>query len=122
MDFTGVTCTNCKYNEKHGLPAAGGQTNCLQQVRARANVHGLAAGGARTRPTPAGARAEGGGPAQPTISSATCSDRAACRCTRSWSRTADGKVKVLGVYDEGKINQPDRFARWLQDGLEKASR
>ena len=32
------------------------------------------------------------------------------------------KVKVLAVYDEGKINQPDRFAAWLREGLEKAKR
>ena len=36
--------------------------------------------------------------------------------------TANGKVKVLGVYEEGKINQPDRFATWLKEGLEKAKR
>ena len=36
--------------------------------------------------------------------------------------TANGKVKVLGVYDEGKINQPDRFANWLKEGLEKAKK
>ena len=29
---------------------------------------------------------------------------------------------MLGVYDEGKINQPDRFAGWLKEGLEKAKR
>ena len=33
---------------------------------------------------------------------------------------ADGKVKVLGVYDEGKINDPAKFAAFLKDALEKA--
>jgi thiol:disulfide interchange protein DsbD len=34
--------------------------------------------------------------------------------------TADGQVKVVGVYDEGKINNPDRFAAWLQAMLDTA--
>ena len=36
--------------------------------------------------------------------------------------TASGKVQVLGVYPEGKINHPDQFTAWLKEGLEKAKR
>ena len=36
--------------------------------------------------------------------------------------TTDGKVKVLGVYNEGKINDPARFVKFLRDAAEQAKR
>ncbi|MGL5909905.1 MAG: hypothetical protein ACRCZP_07880 [Phycicoccus sp.] len=34
---------------------------------------------------------------------------------------ADDKVKLLGVYPEGKINAPEKFAKWLKDIQKKAN-
>ena len=72
VDFTGVTCTNCKYNENTVFPQPKVR-RAARQVRAGATLHRLGAGRASTRPTP-GEHARDGRRPRPTASSrSTCS-------------------------------------------------
>ena len=120
MDFTGETCTNCKYNENNVFPQQP-ISEWLDQVRARATLHRLGARQGYTRPTPAiEAPTEEAGPMASSRSRLSRTNRLPLYAILL--PTANGKVKVLGVYDEGKINQPDRFAAWLKEVLEKAKK
>ena len=37
-------------------------------------------------------------------------------------RVSDNKVQVIGVYPEGKINNPDEFAAFLKKALDDAKK
>jgi len=119
VDFTGVTCTNCKYNENSVFPQPKVRDLIDKYERVQLYTDWLPADLYGTDPGEPARKAEG-------------------RANRKFKIDAfgtdqlplyvqllpapGGKVKVLGIYDEGKINQPDRFAAWLNEGLEKAKR
>ncbi len=120
VDFTGVTCTNCKYNEFNvfPLPAVREQLQKFERVQLY------------TDEVPAA------------LYSTDPGDRARvveARANRDFKIKAFGtdqlplyavllpsvsgqKVRVLGVYPEGKINKPDEFVAFLRKAIEDAKK
>ena len=120
VDFTGETCTNCRYNENSVFPQPRVHELLDKYERVQLYTDWVPADGLLQRPRRPRAHGTKG---SPTASSRSRHSAAiSFLSTRSCWPTNDGKVKVLGVYDEGKINQPDRFAAWLKEGLEKAKK
>ena len=117
LDFTGVTCTNCKYNEANIFTQAA-----VKEMFARYDLVQL-----YTDEVPA------------TVYAAAVPDAvrtAEAVANRQFKIDAfgtdqlplyavvqpqvSGKVRLLGVYPEGKINDPDKFVRFLDEALRKA--
>jgi thiol:disulfide interchange protein DsbD len=118
VDFTGVTCSNCKYNENTVFPQA--KVNDLLDQFERVQLY--------TDEVPADLFATDPGK-EAREDEARANDDFKFEVFKDqrlplyavFVPTADGKVKVLGKYDEGKINSPEKFAAWLKDMLEKAN-
>ena len=117
VDFTGVTCTNCKYNEENvfSRPEFRSQFEQFERVQLYTDEVPAAAflsdPGQRPRKTEASANRD--------FQIDVFKD-SALPLYAVLMPQADGKVKVVGVYDEGKINDPAKFAAFLKDSLEKA--
>jgi thiol:disulfide interchange protein DsbD len=117
VDFTGVTCTNCKYNEENvfSRPEIRSQFDQFETVQLYADE------------VPAAAYASDPG-AKLRVAEADANYEFQVEVFKDNRRPlyavlmpqADGKVKVIGVYDEGKINDPGKFAAFLTQSLEKA--
>lgn len=116
-DFTGVTCTNCKYNENNVFPkpAVRGLLEKFERVQLYTDwvpesffaadpghrervLEGLANRNFKT--------------------DVFGTDQLPLYVV--FLPKVSGGAKVLGVYPEGKINDPDGFAAFLKDMLEKA--
>ena len=119
VDFTGVTCTNCAINENNvfPLPAVHGELQKFEKVKLYTDEvpesYYTADPGHRARRTEASANRD--------------FQEIAFKDIRLplyavLMPQPDGKVKVIGVYDEGKINDPAQFAAFLKDSLEKAKK
>lgn len=117
VDFTGVTCTNCKYNENSVFPQAKVNDVLDQFERVQLYCDEVPADLFATDP---GHEAR--------VDEARANDDFKFTVFRDqrlplyavFLPAADGKVRLLGKYDEGKINSPDKFAAWLKDALAKA--
>lgn len=114
LDFTGVTCTNCKYNEFQVFPQP--RIRQLLQRYARVQLY--------TDEVPATLYAVDPG------SNHRIREAQANRLFKIdlfgndqlplyvvMRIQPDGSIVVHGAYDEGKINEPQRFADWLASGL-----
>ena len=119
VDFPGVTCTNCSYNGNQVFPLPQVREMLDKYERVQLCTDWLPAESYTTDPGLPARKAEGRANRKFKID-AFGTDQLPLYAILL--PTADGKVKVLGVYDEGKINQPDRFAAWLNEGLDKAKR
>jgi thiol:disulfide interchange protein len=119
VDFTGVTCTNCKYNEHAVFPQPKVRELLDRYERVQLYTDWLPAELYVADPGEPARKAEGRANRKFKID-AFGTDQLPLYAILL--PAAGGKVKVLSVYDEGKINQPDRFASWLKEGLEKARR
>ncbi len=117
VDLTGVTCTNCKYNEHNVFPQTAVRDQLQQFERVQLYTDEVPAAMYATDPGKTVRQAEAG--ANRDFQSGVFKD-IALPLYAVLLPQADGKVKVLGVYDEGKINDPARFAAFLKDALEKA--
>jgi thiol:disulfide interchange protein DsbD len=119
VDFTGTTCTNCKYNENTVFPQAKVNDLLDKFERVQLYTDWVPADLYATDPGERARRLEGlaNGDFQEKVFGDIKLPLYAILLP-----TADGKVKVLSKYDEGKINSPDKFAAWLKDGLEKAKK
>jgi thiol:disulfide interchange protein DsbD len=127
VDFTGVTCTNCKYNEESvfPLPAVRAEFEKFERVQLY------------TDEVPPGAYASDPGEdarveeaqANRRFQNAVFKD-VALPLYAVLVPLPDGKVKVVGgpfkgqdnVPFEGKINDPGAFAKWLQGALARAKK
>ena len=117
VDFTGVTCTNCSYNENQVFTLPNIRELFEKYERVQLYTDWLPAEIYAADPGEPARKAEGRANRKFKIE-AFGTDQLPLYAILL--PAANGKVKVLGVYDEGKINQPDRFAAWLNEGLEKA--
>ena len=119
VDFTGVTCTNCAINENNvfPLPAVHGELQKFEKVKLYTDEvpesYYTADPGHRTRT----AEALANGDFQEIVFKDIKLPLYAVLLPQT-----DGKVKVVGVYSEGKINDPAQFATFLKDSLEKAKK
>jgi thiol:disulfide interchange protein DsbD len=117
VDFTGVTCTNCKYNEfdVFPLPKVREQLEKFERVQLYTDwvPEELYAADPGHRERVLEARAN-------RLFKIDVFKTDQLPLYAVLLPQVSGGVKVLGVYDEGKINEPDRFAQFLRDALEKA--
>jgi thiol:disulfide interchange protein DsbD len=119
IDFTGVTCTNCKYNESTVFPQA--KVNDLLDQFERVQLYTDEVPADLYATDPGGDARDEEGRVNRNFQNAVFGD-IALPLYAVVVPTADGKVKVLGKYEEGKINSPDKFAAWLKDMLAKAKK
>src|SRR5581483_10510036 len=117
VDFTGVTCTNCNYNESNVFPQPAVKAELEKFERVRLYTDWLPANLYAADPGDRERKMEG---------------RANDDFKRDLFGTqqlplyvvlqpqVSGGVKVLGVYPEGKINDPAAFVKFLKEGQEKA--
>ena len=119
IDFTGVTCTNCKYNESNVFPQPGVKAELERFERVQLYTDWLPANLYAADPGERERKMEG-------------------RANGDFKRDVfgtdqlplyvvllpqvSGGVKVLGVYPEGKINDPAAFVKFLKDAQEKAKK
>lgn len=119
VDFTGVTCTNCRINEGNvfPLPAVRDEFRKFEKVKLytdevpEAFYSTAVDGRARTN------EAVANGDFQLAVFKTNQLPLYAVLAPQP-----DGKVKVLGVYDEGKINDAGKFVAFLKESREKAKK
>ncbi|MDW8243638.1 MAG: hypothetical protein RMJ88_10550 [Thermogemmata sp.] len=118
VDFTGVTCTNCKYNEFQVFTQP--RIRQLLQRYTRVQLY--------TDEVPAALYAIDPGQ---TLRSREAQANRLFKIGLFGNDQLplyvvlqvqpDGRVVVRAAYDEGKINEPERFASWLASGLTEGS-
>ncbi len=117
VDFTGVTCTNCKYNENNVFNKSEIASDLGKFEGVQLYTDRLPETAYQTDP---------GFPARKAEAQANRNFQNAVFKTVQLPLyavlmpQANGKVKVIGVYDEGKINNPARFAAFLKDAQDKS--
>ncbi len=119
MDFTGVMCTNCKYNEHSvfPLPTVRDELENFEKVQLYTDYLPAAAYTADPGLRARKAEAQINGDFQNAVFKGIQLPLYAVLIPQ-----ADGKLKIVGVYDEGKINDPAKFAAFLKDTQEKAKK
>jgi thiol:disulfide interchange protein DsbD len=117
LDFTGVTCTNCKYNESTVFPQAKVHDLLVKFERVQLYTDDVPTELYETDPGGDARNDEG---AENKDFKIAVFDNDQLPLYAALVPTANGKVKVLGVYEGGKINSVDKFAKWLKDMLAKA--
>jgi thiol:disulfide interchange protein DsbD len=117
LDFTGVTCTNCKINEQTVFPQAAVREELQKFEKVKLYTDEVPAAlylsdpGSKQRDAEAATNQE--------FQVAVFKD-SALPLYAVLMPQEDGKVKVIGVYPEGKINDPAKFVEFLKDAQEKA--
>ncbi|HVL15018.1 MAG TPA: thioredoxin family protein [Gemmata sp.] len=119
IDFTGVTCTNCKYNELNVFPQPAVKDSLERFERVQLYTDEVPASAYTT--DPGAAVREGEAEANRKFQTEVFGDIALPLYAVVVPR-ADGKLEVVGKYEEGKINSPDKFAAWLRESLTKAKK
>ena len=119
LDFTGVTCTNCKYNELSVFPRPE-VADLLRRFEV-VQLYTDEVPAAAYAGDPGAARRGEEADANRQFQVAAFGD-AALPLYAVLRPTAGGKVEVVGVYDEGKINDPARFAAFLETALAAAGK
>ncbi|MBA4188593.1 MAG: hypothetical protein C0467_11385 [Planctomycetaceae bacterium] len=127
IDFTGVTCTNCKYNEESvfTLPGIRGEFDNFEQVQLYTDE--VPASSYSTDPGKEAREAEA--EANRNFQVKLFGD-IALPLYAVLVPLPDGKLKLVGgnfngkdnATFEGKINSPDKFAAWLKEALAKAKK
>ena len=117
VDFTGVNCSNCKLNERDVFPNAAVQEEFHKFEKVKLYTDWLPGEAYRADPGLSARKAEGeaNGDFQVAVFKSNTLPTYAVLLPQ-----ADGKVKVLGVYSEGKINDTAKFVAFLKDAQEKA--
>ncbi len=116
VDFTGVTCTNCKYNETTIFPVASINESLRKYSLVQMYTDDVPAEFYRNPPPLAERKDEG---------SANLAFQDKCFGTQQLplyvilQPLADGSVRVVNIYDEGKINNREAFAAFLAKPLKK---
>jgi thiol:disulfide interchange protein DsbD len=114
VDFTGTTCKNCKLNEANVFPRPAIRDLLLQYELVQLYTDDVP-GDFYLSPPPTAARAREGEENRrfkEALFSQQLPEYVILR--------PDGdKVRVVGVYDEGAINHPERFAEFLRKPLAK---
>lgn len=112
VDFTGVTCKNCKYNEQNvfSKPAIALELEKFERVQLYTDW--VPESAYATAPEFRATKAEG--EANRDFQARVFKDIALPLYVVLVPQP-DGKLKWTAKYDEGKINQPDKFAQFLKD-------
>ncbi|MFO0849996.1 MAG: cytochrome c biogenesis protein CcdA [Gemmataceae bacterium] len=116
VDFTGVTCTNCKYNEENVFTQPAVRDLLLKYDLVQMYTDDVPVGFYTNPPDRLTRKRE---------AAENLKFQEAAFGTQQLplyvilEPQASGGVKVLGVYDEGKINDVPRFVEFLKKPLEK---
>lgn len=119
VDFTGIRCSNCKLNEGNvfPLPAVRAELQKFERVKLYTDdmpdTSYVSDPGNRARRE----EAEANGNFQNAVFKTIQLPLYAVLMPQP-----DGKVKVIGVYREGKINAPGEFVAFLKEAQEKAKK
>ncbi len=119
LDFTGVTCTNCKYNEFQVFPQPRLRELLGRYERVQLYTDEVPAALYDADPGPLHRVREARLHRQLKID-LFGNDQLPLYAVLHV--LPDGRIRIWGTYDEGKINEPERFAAFLQDGLAAAQR
>lgn len=119
VDFTGETCTNCKYNENNVFPKPGIADDLQKFERVQMYTDWVPEAAFAAAPDKATRRREA--VANRDFQQEVFKD-IALPLYAVLVPQKDGKLKLIAKYDEGKINEPEKFARFLKDALEKAKK
>jgi thiol:disulfide interchange protein DsbD len=119
LDFTGVTCTNCKYNEQSIFTRPEVKEELKQFEGVQLYTDEVPASSYSSDPGPQARALEG--QANRDFQVAAFRDSALPLYAVLMPR-ANGRVEILGVYPEGKINAPEKFVQYLRAMREKAGR
>jgi thiol:disulfide interchange protein DsbD len=117
VDFTGVNCANCKLNERDVFPRPAIREEFQHFERVKMYTDFVPADaykmdpGSKTRDAEAQANSDFQLAVLKNIKLPTYA---------VFMPLPDGKVKLLGVYDEGKINDPAQFVEFLKQAQAKA--
>jgi thiol:disulfide interchange protein DsbD len=120
VDFTGVTCTNCKYNEHNIFPMPSVRVELDKFERVQLY----------TDEVPEAAYASDPGHLERVLE-ARANDKFKLDVFKDGRlplyavfvpRVSDSKLELLGVYPEGKINDPSAFVKFLKEMQEKAAK
>jgi thiol:disulfide interchange protein len=116
LDFTGVTCTNCKINEQTVFPQAAVREELQKFEKVKLYTDEVPAALYLTDPgkKQRDADAAANGDFQLAVFKDSALPLYAVLVQEG------GQVKVIGVYPEGKINDPAKFVQFLKDAQEKA--
>jgi thiol:disulfide interchange protein DsbD len=117
LDFTGVTCTNCSFNEHDVFPIPGVHEELRQFEKVQLYTDEVPASFYAVEPEGKVRRSEGraNGDFQLAVFKDIKLPTYAVLVPR-----ADGRVKVIGTYTEGKINEPAKFIAFLKEMRELA--
>jgi thiol:disulfide interchange protein DsbD len=116
VDFTGESCQNCKYNENNVFPRPEIDPVLRGYTLAAMYTDKVPTDFYHTPPAEDASRAEAAENAE--FQRKVFRDEA-LPLYAILEPLPDGKVRVVGVYDEGKINDPARFAEFLKKSLGK---
>jgi thiol:disulfide interchange protein DsbD len=116
LDFTGVTCTNCKYNENMVFARADFQALFQQFELVQLYTDEVPESAFAADPGKEARQDEAA--ANRNFQQSAFADIALPLYAILVPR-ADGKIELLGIR-EGKINDPAAFAAWLREALQNA--
>jgi thiol:disulfide interchange protein DsbD len=115
VDFTGVTCSNCKLNERDVFPRS--EVNALLRRYTLAAMYTDEVPAAFYRRPPSDADRDAEAKANRAFQKAAFGT-VQLPLYVILRPQADGTVRVVDVYDEGKINDVPRFAEFLRKPLD----
>jgi thiol:disulfide interchange protein DsbD len=116
VDFTGVTCTNCKLNEKNVFPHPEVQELFKQYTLVQMYTDEIPA--VFYEADPGSTRRESDAEANLDFQKRAFGDeKLPLYVILKPEPGAAGRVSVMGVYREGKINDEPAFVQFLKDGL-----
>lgn len=119
LDFTGETCTNCKYNEHSVFPQPAIREEIQKFEKVQLYTDWLPAAAYASDPGLAARKAEAR--ANRDFQTAVFKD-IKLPLYAVMMPQADGKLKLIGTYEEGKINDPAQFAAFLKSTQEQAKK
>lgn len=117
LDCTGVTCTNCSYNEQNVFPTKAVTEEFQKFERVQLYMDEVPVGAYTSDPGRAARVAEADSNYEFQVAVFKDNRRPLYAVLMPQS---DGKVKVTATYDEGKINDTARFVAFLKESHEKA--
>ena len=120
VDFTGVTCTNCGINERSVFPLPAVRDELEKFERVKLYTDEVPAAYFSTDPGDRARRAEALANGEFQVKAFGTAQLPLYAVLLP--QVGGTKVRVLGVYDEGKVNDPERFAAFLRQALEDAGK
>jgi len=119
IDFTGVTCTNCRLNEKNVFPRP--EIHLLLKKYLRVQMYADTIPPESYEAAPGKKKRDSDAEANLNLQQEIFGNEQLPYYVilRPVPGPKGGPVEIVGVYEEGKINNIERFKQFLQNGLKK---